>query len=86
MRPLWRVRIKWHGSWLHDSFLTLDPEIIEKNHGLAQKNMHRCVRAFEKLENEGCTRIAAAIKEQVRASVVVLFGHLCPMVCVHCII
>ena len=58
-------RLKWHGAWLHDSFLSLDPELIEKNHGLAQKNMHRCVRAFEKLENEGCTKIASAIKEQV---------------------
>jgi hypothetical protein len=59
------LRLKWHESWLHDSFLSLDPELIEKNHGTAQKNMHRCVRAFEKLENEGCTQIAAAIKQQV---------------------
>ena len=50
------IRLKWHESWLHDSFLSLDPELIEKNHGTAQKNMHRCVRAFEKLENEGWLR------------------------------
>jgi hypothetical protein len=65
------IRLKWHESWLHDSFLSLDPELIEKNHGTAQKNMHRCVRAFEKLENEGCTQIAAAIKQQVGDFVVV---------------
>jgi dynein heavy chain len=58
-------RIKWHESWLHDSFLLLDAEMIEKNHGVAQKNMHRCVRAFEKLEMDGCTQIALKIRQQV---------------------
>ena len=37
--------------------------------------MHRCVRAFEKLENEGCTQIAAAIKQQVGDFVVVRAVH-----------
>lgn len=54
---------RWHHKWLDGPLLDLDPDVVEKSFGEAQKAMVRAVKAFKDVP--GCLAIATQLKEEM---------------------
>ena len=55
--------LQWHDTWMNDSLISIDPELLATNVSSAFKTMHKSVKHFHNIP--GCLAVAQEVKSQV---------------------
>ena len=55
--------LQWHDTWMNDSLVNIDPELLGTNVSSAFKTMHKSVKHFQSIP--GCLAVAQEIKGQI---------------------
>ena len=55
--------LQWHDTWMNDSLVNIDPELLGTNVSSAFKTMHKSVKHFQTIP--GCLAVAQEIKGQI---------------------
>ena len=55
--------LQWHDTWMNDSLINIDPELLGTNVNSAFKTMHKSVKHFHSIP--GCLAVAQDIKTQI---------------------
>ena len=55
--------LQWHDTWMNDSLVNIDPELLANNVNGAFKTMHKSVKHFQSIP--GCLAVAQDIKTQI---------------------
>lgn len=55
--------MKWHETWMNDSLINIDPDLLAKNVNDAFRTMHKCVKHFREIP--ACMDVAQDVKKQI---------------------